>query len=77
MHTHCTLLGAPSSRASTTFHQRSIGRGGLGTKSLCINNGSTSFSLLQIHLEERLLDQAQARALYTPLFGGVCNIYNK
>ena len=25
------------------------------------------------HLEERLLDQAQARALYTPLFGGPSN----
>ena len=25
---------------------------------------------LEIHLEERLLDQAQARASYTPLFSG-------
>ena len=32
---------------------------------------------LQNHLEERLLDQAQARALYTPFFGVVRVAYPK
>ena len=35
--------------------------------------GSTG-KLSKNHLEERLLDQAQARALYTPLFLGVVRV---
>ena len=38
---------------------RAEGGGGFRGGHLCGN-----------HLEERLLDQAQARALYTPIFGG-------
>ena len=35
-----------------------------------IHKNNTCKDIIANHLEERLLDQAQARAPYTPLFGG-------
>ena len=47
------------------------GGGGSEAKKVCVPKIGLNFPAHLInHLKERLLDQAQARASYTPLFGG-------
>ena len=47
-----------------------IQRGGVAERGSKGHKLNSSMQISENHLEERLLDQAQARALYTPLFGG-------
>ena len=67
----CTKMGAVTQSAVTHFHKRGATTNRPGNQPQVVHRQPTpSTAARPQHLEERLLDQAQARASYTPLFWG-------